>query len=147
MTGKLAKAWLPCFRFGRDLELLQSLERCETLSRASRLGRRHRNEGGIQGIHMEVEELLKEKREEILEIAARHGARKVRVFGSVAREEAGESSDIDLLVDMEPDRSLLDVTAFLADIRELLGRRVDVVSEKGLYWLIRRRILKEAKPL
>ncbi|MBI5570503.1 MAG: nucleotidyltransferase family protein [Desulfomonile tiedjei] len=96
---------------------------------------------------MKVEELLKEKREEILEIAARHGAGNIRVFGSVARGEAGESSDVDLLVDMEADRSLLDVTAFLADVRELLGRRVDVVSEKGLYWLIRRRILKEAKPL
>jgi uncharacterized protein len=96
---------------------------------------------------MEVEELLKEKREEILNIAASHGARNIRVFGSVARGEADESSDIDLLVDMESDRSLLDVTAFVADIRDLLGRRVDVVSEKGLYWLIRRRILKEAKPL
>ena len=96
---------------------------------------------------MGVEELLKEKREEILKIAASHGARNVRVFGSVARGEADDSSDIDLLVDMDPDRSLLDVTAFLADIRDLLGRRVDVVSEKGLYWLIRRRILKEAKPI
>ena len=96
---------------------------------------------------MGVEELLKEKRDEILSIAAIHGARNVRVFGSVARGEADDSSDIDLLVDMEPDRSLLDVTAFLAEIRDLLGRRVDVVSEKGLYWLIRRRILKEAKPL
>ncbi|MGO9122208.1 MAG: nucleotidyltransferase family protein [Desulfomonilaceae bacterium] len=96
---------------------------------------------------MEVEELLKEKREEILKIAARHGAHNIRVFGSVARGEADESSDIDLLVDMESDRSLLDVTAFVADIRDVLGRRVDVVSEKGLYWLIRRRILKEAKPL
>jgi len=96
---------------------------------------------------MRVEELLREKREEILKIAARHGARSIRVFGSAARGEADESSDIDLLIDMEPDRSLLDVTAFLADVRDLLGRRVDVVSEKGLYWLIRRRILKEAKPL
>ena len=69
------------------------------------------------------------------------------MFGSVARGDADESSDVDLLVDMEPDRSLLDVTALVADIRALLGRRVDVVSEKGLYWLLRRRILKEAKPL
>ncbi len=96
---------------------------------------------------MGVEELLKEKREEILKIGASHGARNIRVFGSVARGEADESSDIDLLVDMEPDRSLLDVAAFMADIRDLLGRRVDVVSEKGLYWLIRRPILREAKPL
>jgi len=99
------------------------------------------------GISMSVEELLKEKREDILKIAASHGACNIRVFGSVARGEADESSDIDLLVDMEPDRSLLEVAALLADLRDLLGSRVDVVSEKGLYWLIRRRILKEAKPL
>jgi uncharacterized protein len=96
---------------------------------------------------MGVEGLLKEKREDILRIAARHGAGNIRVFGSVARGEADESSDIDLLVDMDPDRSLLDVSALLADLRDLLGRKVDVVSEKGLYWLLRRRILKEAKPL
>jgi predicted nucleotidyltransferase len=96
---------------------------------------------------MGVEELLEAKREEILKIAESHGACNIRVFGSVARGEADEASDIDLLVDMEPDRSLLDVAALLADLRDLLGRRVDIVSEKGLYWLIRRRILQEAKPL
>jgi uncharacterized protein len=96
---------------------------------------------------MRVEDQLKEKREEILRVAASHGARNVRIFGSVARGEADETSDIDFLVDMESDRSLLDVAALLADLRELLGRKVDVVSEKGLYWLLRRRILKEAKPL
>jgi uncharacterized protein len=96
---------------------------------------------------MSVEEILKEKRQDIFKIAASHGARNIRVFGSAARGEADESSDIDLLVDMESDRSLLDVAALLADLRDLLGRRVDIVSEKGLYWLIRRRILKEAKPL
>jgi len=98
-------------------------------------------------VHMGVEELLREKREDILKVAAIHGARNIRVFGSAARGDADESSDIDLLVDMEPDRSLLDVAALLTDLRDQLGRRVDVVSEKGLYWLIRRRILKEAKPL
>jgi uncharacterized protein len=96
---------------------------------------------------MRVEDQLKEKREEILRVAASHGARNVRIFGSVARGEADETSDIDFLVDMESDRSLLDVAALLADLRDLLGRRVDVVSEKGLYWLLKRRILKEAKPL
>lgn len=96
---------------------------------------------------MSVDELLKEKRQDILNIAASYGARNVRVFGSAARGDADESSDIDFLVDMEPDRSLLDVAALLADLRDLLGRRVDVVSEKGLYWLLRRRILKEARPL
>jgi uncharacterized protein len=105
------------------------------------------HDGDAPGIPMGVEALLKEKSKEILEIAARRGARNIRVFGSVARGEADDSGDIDLLVDMEPDRSLLDVTALLADVRDLLGRKVDVVSEKGLYWLIRRRILKGAKPL
>jgi uncharacterized protein len=56
-------------------------------------------------------------------------------------------SDIDFLVDMEPNRNLLDLGALLSDLRELMDRRVDVVSEKGIYWLLRRRILKEAKPL
>jgi predicted nucleotidyltransferase len=96
---------------------------------------------------MSVDDLLKEKREEILRIAAVHGARNVRVFGSVVRGEATDTSDIDFLVDMEPDRSLLDVGELLSDLRDLLGRKVDVVSEKGLYWLLRRRILKEARPL
>jgi uncharacterized protein len=96
---------------------------------------------------MGIDELLKEKREEILRIAAVHGARNLRVFGSVARGEADGSSDIDLLVDMEPGRSLLDLAALFSDLSDLLGRKVDVVTEKGLYWLLRRRILKEAKPL
>jgi len=96
---------------------------------------------------MGIEELVKEKRDEILRVAAIHGARNVRIFGSVARGEADDASDIDLLVDMEPGRSLLDLAGLLADLSELLGRKVDVVTEKGLYWLLRRRILKEAKPL
>lgn len=96
---------------------------------------------------MAIEDVLEEKRDEILRIAALHGARNVRIFGSVARGEADESSDVDFLVDMESDRSLLDLGALMADLRDLLGCRVDVVSEKGLYWLLRRRILKEARPL
>lgn len=96
---------------------------------------------------MEVSELIKEKREEILKIAALHGARNVRVFGSVARGDACASSDIDLLVDMEPGRSLLDRGELIADLRDLLGRKVDVVTEEGVYWLLKRKILKEARPL
>jgi predicted nucleotidyltransferase len=96
---------------------------------------------------MDLNELLQEKREAILELAAKHGARNVRVFGSVARHEANEQSDIDFLVDMEPGRSLMDQGGLLMDLRALLGREVDVVTEKGLYWLLRRRILKEARPL
>ena len=96
---------------------------------------------------MDINELLQEKREAILQLAAKHGARNVRVFGSVARHEANEQSDVDFLVDMEPGRSLLDMGGLLMDLRELRGREVDVVTEKGLYWLLRRRILKEAMPL
>ncbi len=96
---------------------------------------------------MGVDELLKEKREEILKIAAKHGARNVRVFGSVARGEADPESDIDLLVDMEPGRSLLDLGGLLMDLRELLGREVDVVTERGLKPRIRARVLQEAVAL
>ncbi|MGD9819420.1 MAG: nucleotidyltransferase family protein [Desulfomonilaceae bacterium] len=96
---------------------------------------------------MMIEDQLKEKRSEILSIAASHGARNVRVFGSVVRGEATESSDIDFLVNLDPERNLLDLAALLSDLRELLGRDVDVVSERGLYRLLRERILKEARPL
>jgi hypothetical protein len=96
---------------------------------------------------MNIDDLLREKREEILKIAAQHGARNVRIFGSVARGDTGESSDIDLLVDMEPGRSLLDRSELMADLQDLLGRKVDIVTEQGIYWLLKRRILKEAHPL
>jgi hypothetical protein len=94
-----------------------------------------------------IKDLLASRREEILRIAAKHGAHNVRVFGSVARGEAGENSDIDLLVELEEGRSLLDQAGLVLDLEELLGRKVDVVTEQGLYWLLRRRILKEARPL
>lgn len=96
---------------------------------------------------MGISELLKLKREEILRIAAKHGARNVRIFGSVVRGEAGPESDLDLLVELEPDRSLFDHAELVEDLEVLLGRKVDVVTENGVYWLLRRRILKEAKPL
>ncbi len=96
---------------------------------------------------MTSKDLLEEKRDQILRIASGHGAHNIRVFGSVARGDADESSDIDLLVDFEPDRSLLDHAALVLDLEELLGRKVDVVTEKGIYWLLRRRILKEARAL
>jgi uncharacterized protein len=85
---------------------------------------------------MTLEELLKERREAILRICAKHGARNVRVFGSVARGEAGEGSDIDLLVEFEPGQSLLDHAALMLDLEDLLGRKVDIATEKGLYWLL-----------
>ena len=93
---------------------------------------------------MELRELLQENREEILRIAAQHGASNVRLFGSVARGDATADSDIDVLVDLEPDRSLFDLGAFLEDLKSLLGCRVDVVTEKGLRARIRDRVLQEA---
>ena len=96
---------------------------------------------------MKPKALLKEKREEILRIAAQHGAHNVRVFGSVARGEADAQSDLDLLVEFEPDRSLLDHAALWLELQELLGCKVDVVSEGGVKARIRDRVLREALPV
>jgi uncharacterized protein len=93
---------------------------------------------------MEIVKVLKEKRDEILRIAARHGASNVRVFGSVARGEADAQSDVDLLVELERGRSLLDHAALMLDLERLLGRRVDVATERGLKPRIREHILREA---
>jgi len=79
--------------------------------------------------------------------AARHGVRSVRVFGSVARREQRPDSDLDLLVDMEPKRSLLDLIGFAQDVEEALGRHVDAVTEGSLSPYLRDRILAEAMPL
>jgi predicted nucleotidyltransferase len=87
------------------------------------------------------------KRDDILQLAARRGARNVRLFGSVARNEAGPESDVDFLVDLEPGRSLLDLGGFLMDVQKLLGRKVDVVTETGLRPRLRPRVLQEARPL
>jgi len=96
---------------------------------------------------MSLEELLQAKREDILHTASKYGAYNVRVFGSVARGEADSKSDIDLLVDMEPGRSLLDLSGLLIDLEDLLGCNVDVVTEKGLRDRIRERVLREAVTL
>lgn len=96
---------------------------------------------------MDINALLKEKREEILGIAKRYGARNVRVFGSVARGEADPGSDLDLLVDLEPGRNLFDLGGFLYEVRELLGVPVDVVTETGLRAHVRSNVLREAVPL
>jgi predicted nucleotidyltransferase len=96
---------------------------------------------------MGIDELLGGKRDEILRVAARHGARKVRVFGSVARGEADETSDVDFLVELEPGRTLFDLGGLLMDLRDLLGRDVDVVTERGLKTRIRTRVVQEAVAL
>jgi len=96
---------------------------------------------------MGIEEILGDKREDILRIAAEHGATSVRVFGSVARGEADTESDIDFLVELEEGRSLFDLGGLLMDLQDLLGRKVDVVTEGGLHWYIRDRILGEAQAL
>jgi uncharacterized protein len=110
----------------------------------------------LQSLRNEAEEeqrmafdltVLREKREHILQVAARRGAHNVRVFGSVARGEADATSDIDFLVDMEPGRSLLDLGGLLVDLEALLGQRVDVVTEKGLRPRVRQQALREAVPL
>jgi predicted nucleotidyltransferase len=96
---------------------------------------------------MRIEDLLQERRPDILRIAERHGAHNVRLFGSIARGEADDASDVDLLVDLEPGRSLLDHAALILDLEELLGRKVDVATERGLRPTIRQRVLQDAMPL
>jgi len=96
---------------------------------------------------MTHQELLNERRAEILGIASRYGARNVRVFGSVARAEADERSDIDFLVEMEAGRSLFDLGGMQSELESALGRPVDVVTEKALKARIRSRVLREAIPV
>ena len=96
---------------------------------------------------MSLRQILTEKRADILRIAAEHGASNVRIFGSVARGEANDASDVDVLVELEPGRSLLDHVELKQDIEELLGRKVDVVEANALHWYIRDRVLQEAVPL
>ena len=96
---------------------------------------------------MELEELITQKREEILNLATQHGACNIRIFGSVARGEADQDSDIDFLIDLGENLSPWFPVRFIRDLEKLLGRNVDVVTEKGLKERIRERVLKEAVPL
>ena len=96
---------------------------------------------------MELEALLKARRDQILETARRNGAFDVRVFGSVARGEARPDSDIDFLVRLESGRSLLDLAHLLRELQALLGCKVDIVTEAGLRPRIRPQVLKDARPL
>lgn len=89
-------------------------------------------------------DLLQSKREQILRLASRHGVTRVRVFGSMARGDAGPQSDVDLLVEVGPNPSSWFPGGFVAELEELLGRRVQVVTERGLDDLLRERVLEEA---
>lgn len=90
---------------------------------------------------------LRQRRNEILQIAAKHGASNVRVFGSVAKGTAGLQSDVDFLVDLEKGRSLLDHAALLVELQDLLESNVDVATESWLKERIRDRVLREAVAL
>jgi len=96
---------------------------------------------------MTLEGLRATQRESILAVAARRGAKNVRVFGSVARGESDQSSDVDFLVDLEPGRTLFDLSGLHADLEALLQQPVDVVTERGLRPRVRERVLAEAVPL
>jgi uncharacterized protein len=96
---------------------------------------------------LNLRSLVSSKREEIQALARDHGVKRVRVFGSVARGEAGPLSDIDFLVEMEPNRGLLDQAGFMLALRALLDTEVDVVSERGIKPRYRDRVLQEAVSL
>jgi predicted nucleotidyltransferase len=87
------------------------------------------------------------RRDQILAVARRHGAFAVRIFGSVARGDTTERSDVDLIVRFEPGRSLLDHGGLLMDLQELLGVKVDVIDEEAMRPRFREHVLKEAVPL
>lgn len=96
---------------------------------------------------MGIDEILGEKRDEILRIAARHGVTSIRVFGSVARGEAGPESDVDFLIEAGPDTPPWFPGGLIADLQELLGRRVDVAEPEWIHEIIRNDVLSEAAPL
>lgn len=91
-----------------------------------------------------LDKLLARYRTDILRIAAEYGAENVRVFGSMARGDDRPDSDLDLLVVFRPGRSLLDHCGLMLDLQDLLGRKVDVTSERALHWYIRDQVIEEA---
>ena len=102
---------------------------------------------GRRTTRLGLTELLREKRQEILTIAAKHGAYNVRLFGAVARGEAGPESNVDILVDAGPETSSWFAAGLIIDLEELMGREVDVVTEGALHWYIKDQVLREAVPL
>lgn len=97
--------------------------------------------------HTDPAQMLREKREEILEVAARNGVNDIRVFGSIARGDAGDESDIDFLVEFEQGRSALDEVGLIEELEQLLARKVHVVTTRALHRVIRDKVLSEAIPL
>ncbi len=96
---------------------------------------------------LDTAQLVKAKREEIQRIAAKHGARNVRIFGSVARGDARPESDVDFLIEAGPVTSSWFPAGLVLELEELLGRPVEVVTEQGLDPLLRDRVLREAIPI
>jgi len=94
-----------------------------------------------------MDKLIEGRREAILRLAREHGATRVRVFGSMARGDAADASDVDFLVDLDEGRTLIDLGALLMDLQDLLQRRVEVLTEGALHPRIRDRVLREAVPL
>jgi predicted nucleotidyltransferase len=90
---------------------------------------------------------IQQKKKEILLVAQQHGIVNIRIFGSVARGDDNLQSDVDLLVDLEQGRTLFDLGGALIKLQDLLGRKVDIVTERGLHWYLKEKIMKEAKPL
>lgn len=134
-------------RRGRPAAVLVPVAEAESLlvSRAEEFVRMRL--GGSAGRASDLRALVEEKRDEIRRIAARHGARNVRLFGSAARGEGDRESDIDLLVDLDQDRDLFDLGGLVNDLEAMLGRKVDVATEAGLRPRVRERILREAAPV
>ena len=96
---------------------------------------------------MKIYDMLEEKRDKIVQIAEKHGASNIRIFGSSLRGEATPESDVDFLVDVGSDHSPFFPGGMVADIEDFLGCRVDIVTENGLHWYIRDKVLNEAVPL
>ena len=133
--------WLPEMRKIR----IRSVRRVHGTTKLMRSALHHRYKNMQTSV--DPYELLARKRQEILALAQRRGATNIRIFGSVSRHEARPDSDIDLLIDLEPGRSLLDAGGLAMDLQMLLGHPVDIVTEAGLRPRIRAGVLKDARPL
>jgi predicted nucleotidyltransferase len=96
---------------------------------------------------MGITEIIGDKKAQILALAKKYGASNVRIFNSVANGTADQNSDIDFLVDLEKGRSLFDLGGLLMALQKVLNRKVDVVTENGLHWYIKNRVISEAKPI